>query len=466
MTNKMGRRWIGVAWLFTQTNGARIRAHVESAADATTFCRDTDNGLSNSFGDGCAKYGSDFGDTQCGFFDTDQFKSAELCCACGGGTGVCQDLDNGITNTFGDGCSKYGSDFGDTTCGFFDTDTFKSTEMCCVCGGGLFGPSTCGALQCDDGFIRIQHENYGCGGNMCNDEQCCGREAFCEEHTCGVGQLWKGRDGGCRAASCEDWQCCEPEATCGTLQCGYGFIRIQDENYGCGANVCNTEQCCGGANRIQARITDATNLVPVAHAEVAIRQGWLEIWRTTDDNGVFDAEGVPTGEVRVSVTKDGYISAEKTITVAGDIFGAFADISLSPVLPHDGWRVVLTWGQSPADLDSHTYFGDSCHASYSQRHASCSGVTANLDVDDTNGYGPETTTLTHVNSKIVFKVHNYSGSPGWGGSDAVVKLYNGEREVGTFTVNSDGIQSGMWWSVFHIDGSTGEAAVCSTSDCN
>jgi len=249
------------------------------------------------------------------------------------------------------------------------------------------------------------------------------------------------------------------------MECGSGFIRIHDVNYGCGANLCSIGQCCGGANRIQARITDATNLAAIAHAEVVITQGNLEIRRTTDSNGAFDAEGVPTGEIRMLVNKDGYISAEKTITVTGSISGAVADLFLSPVLPLDGWRAVLTWGASPADLDSHTYLPQG-HVSYQNRHASCPGVSANLDVDKTHGYGPETTSLTHVISgKILFKVNNYSRTPGWGGSDAMVKLYNGDREVGTYHVNSHGIQSGFWWSVFYIDGSTGQVFECSTAAC-
>lgn len=308
---------------------------------------------------------------------------------------ICVDSDHGRTNTFGNGCSKYGSGFSDTSCGYFDDGDFKSDEMCCSCGGGSRGP-----------------------------------EAFCEDHTCGV-----------------------------------GFMQIHAGNYGCGATSCSAEQCCVGANRIQARITDATNMLAISNAEVVIRQGELLIRRTTNNNGEFDAEGVPQGVITLSVSKEGFIGAEKTITVVGSISGAVADISMSPVLPRDGWRAVLTWGRTPVDLDSHTYF-DACHVSYSNRHATCSGVSANLDVDQTHGYGPETTTLAHVNSrKIVFKVHNYSGSPGWSGSDAVVRLYNGEREVGTYHVNSHGIQNGVNWSVFQIDGSTGHVTVCSTAAC-
>ncbi len=37
--------------------------------------------------------------------------------------------------------------------------------------------------------------------------------------------------------------------------------------------------------------------------------------------------------------------------------GQGADVSLSKVLPDGTWRVRLSWGKHPSDLDSHLYFG-------------------------------------------------------------------------------------------------------------
>ena len=45
----------------------------------------------------------------------------------------CADTEGSATDTAGDGCDIYGS--GDCD-GYWDDDDFKSSEMCCDCGGG------------------------------------------------------------------------------------------------------------------------------------------------------------------------------------------------------------------------------------------------------------------------------------------------------------------------------------------
>ena len=49
-------------------------------------CSHTDNGIVDSSGDTCKWY-DDYKEA-CGFYDTKEFRAAELCCACGGGAAV------------------------------------------------------------------------------------------------------------------------------------------------------------------------------------------------------------------------------------------------------------------------------------------------------------------------------------------------------------------------------------------
>ena len=66
-----------------------------------------------------------------------------MCCACGGGSGrgsgsgTCRDTANGKKDQFGEGCDYYKTF--KSLCGFFDDDDFKSKQMCCACGGGNKG---------------------------------------------------------------------------------------------------------------------------------------------------------------------------------------------------------------------------------------------------------------------------------------------------------------------------------------
>ena len=118
----------------------------------------------------------------------------------------------------------------------------------------------------------------------------------------------------------------------------------------------------------------------------------------------------------------------------------------------DGLRVVLNWGSSPEDLDSHIVYPGN-HIYFDQK----TGQAANLDVDDTNSYGPETIT---VNEKIhgeryVYAVHNYSDqeqarSVGLSNSQIKVMVYVGETLIKTYTAKPN--VDATLWVLFAIDG--------------
>ena len=92
-------------------------------------------------GDGCDWYWEN--SNQCGYFDTETFNAASMCCACMtipewppvAPPTVCDNNPNGFTDSVGDGCDWYDNNSG--SCGYYDTADFKANEMCCSCGGGL-----------------------------------------------------------------------------------------------------------------------------------------------------------------------------------------------------------------------------------------------------------------------------------------------------------------------------------------
>ena len=51
--------------------------------------------------------------------------------------GECQDNDNGAVDSYGDPCNTYQGNL--DWCGQYDTNDFNSGEMCCACGGGTGG---------------------------------------------------------------------------------------------------------------------------------------------------------------------------------------------------------------------------------------------------------------------------------------------------------------------------------------
>lgn len=100
------------------------------------------------------------------------------------------------------------------------------------------------------------------------------------------------------------------------------------------------------------------------------------------------------------VKKEGYSNLVVKCLCAGMTY------AISPVMTSlDGMRVVLSWGEKPFDLDSHLIFPGG-HIYFDSKE----GTDANLDVDDTDSYGPETVTISkkHFGESYIYAVQDYS----------------------------------------------------------
>lgn len=175
---------------------------------------------------------------------------------------------------------------------------------------------------------------------------------------------------------------------------------------------------------------------------------------TTDANGRYRLSGLPAGAVELTATAPGFVEDRHTLTVPanGTVTQAFA---LTQALAAGQMRVVLTWGNNPRDLDSHLWVptpGQPTEIFYQQRGTLTSAPFANLDVDDTNGQGPETVTIGQLlPGRYTYAVHHYAGDGSIATSGARVVVYQGATAVQTFTPPAG---SGRWWTVFTIDGAT------------
>ena len=155
-------------------------------------CSDTNNGATDSWGDGCSYYSSGIGCS--GYFNDSDFTAETMCCGCGGGEtiddisgtsidigsnsqasvtysnieggysgtgnidldpqflpddgvsecfelvetaiGDCLDTNNGATDSWWSGCDYYADYPSSCNTGTFDDDDFTASTMCCACGGG------------------------------------------------------------------------------------------------------------------------------------------------------------------------------------------------------------------------------------------------------------------------------------------------------------------------------------------
>nr|WP_233953312.1 tetratricopeptide repeat protein [Pectobacterium versatile] len=126
--------------------------------------------------------------------------------------------------------------------------------------------------------------------------------------------------------------------------------------------------------------------------------------------------------------------------------------AISPVMKSlDGMRIVLTWGEKPDDLDSHLIYPGN-HIYFSHKN----GRDANLDVDDTDSFGPETITIDkkRLGESYIYAVHDYSNSEkanslALSASSAKVFVYVGSSQVRSYSVPLN--KTGNIWTVFRLN---------------
>ena len=142
-----------------------------------------------------------------------------------------------------------------------------------------------------------------------------------------------------------------------------------------------------------------------------LRKGWDNVIGETVKEGV-SADGtytltVPAGNYTLNASNEDFVSAHINVVVQANACSE-RDVTMSPTNISAGdeglLQIVLTWGETPRDLDSHLLGpadengDDYFHVYYRDKNAYSEDgdVIANLDLDDTSSYGPETTTIYNL----------------------------------------------------------------------
>ena len=188
-------------------------------------------------------------------------------------------------------------------------------------------------------------------------------------------------------------------------------------------------QVSGPTGTLQGTVTNAQNGNPIAGATVSV----AGVTTTTNASGQYTMT-VPAGARVITTSATGFTTRTDSVTITAGAATTY-NPSLVPTSVGTGVSVVLTWGAQPSDLDSHLVgpngSGGRFHCYYANR-TPVPFVT--LDVDDTSAFGPETITVAQVSGAFVagtynYYVHNYSGSPAFNTSNAVVTVFAGGAQV-------------------------------------
>lgn len=221
-----------------------------------------------------------------------------------------------------------------------------------------------------------------------------------------------------------------------------------------GATQTTTAIYPGGT--VTGTVRGATDGQPIAAAAVALDDGSTA---TTGPDGTFTVGDLEPGVYQVSAQAEGFqASAPLDVAVAAAQVTP-VDVLLSPQLQPGALRIVLTWDDNPSDLDSHLWLpaAQPYHIFYSNVGSLAACPFAELDIDDTNGFGPETVTIGQaVPGSYRYAVRNFSGGETLSQSSAIVQVFDAAGLTASFEVPQNGTAAETWWHVFDIDVASGQ----------
>ena len=224
-----------------------------------------------------------------------------------------------------------------------------------------------------------------------------------------------------------------------------------------------------GVNTVAGVAKNATTGLGIEGVTVNVRANWnnqsgdVIATTTTDADGNYSFS-LERGYYTLEFARDGFVSTFVNVASSnaiGACEGVLSPTSTSEVTSTE-FRIVLTWGETPRDLDSHLVGLDDANsvfhiAYYNKVERDTDGnVIASLDVDDVSSYGPETVTIVNARTDATYyySVKDFTNrgdaaSTQMSASNANVKVYQGSVLVKEYNVPLN--QAGYIWNVFKIE---------------
>ena len=200
---------------------------------------------------------------------------------------------------------------------------------------------------------------------------------------------------------------------------------------------------------ILGKVTDARTGSALQSVEIEYTVNGGSRYGYTGSDGKYNMEVNP-GNADVVFRKFPYFQSGYSVNVRR---GSKTTINaqLSDVLPSGWYLCELTW-EDDKDLDSHltsSYF----HIYFDMKAVgrNSSALIAWLDVDDTDGYGPEIIRFQAENNETYhYYIHNYSGYGTFNEAKATVKVQKGGVS-GTYRKFVAPTGDGLYWHVFDVE---------------
>lgn len=216
-----------------------------------------------------------------------------------------------------------------------------------------------------------------------------------------------------------------------------------------------------GPGIFETLVVNALNGQSIPNASIACYTGTTmtgeaAFTATSDANGNVRVTGTPYGALQCSVTAPGLPTQTFGITIAATGTTTVPPVTVVPLPGVGEYRVVLTWGQTPFDLDSHVTGPDGSGGRFHVYYANASFGNTTLDLDDTSGSGPETITVSAASAaqgEYLYSVHNFSdqsttGSQGIASSPTTVRVFGPQGLLRTYVAPA--ATPGNTWRVFGL----------------
>ncbi len=216
-----------------------------------------------------------------------------------------------------------------------------------------------------------------------------------------------------------------------------------------------------GVGNLRGGVSEAITGLPLVGASVSAI-GPVSRETVSDESGVYSFEDLPYGNYEVTASLSGYAASIRTVSHIAPV--TISTFALSQELAAGRYRIVLTWGNQPPDLDAHiwTTIDEVIYEIYFNNEGDSTSLPfIMLDHDDVDSLGPETITIYEISNSCLFAVHNYS-LDNWDPNDpepnpmpatltasnARVEIYSNNGRIDSYSVPTAG--EGLWWYVFDI----------------
>jgi hypothetical protein len=227
-----------------------------------------------------------------------------------------------------------------------------------------------------------------------------------------------------------------------------------------------------GNSALMGHVLNAMTGIGIAGADISVGN----VTDTTDEVGDYFLGNLASGDATVNITADGYIDYETVIAIAA-AETLEQDFALVPESTVEEYRFILSWGQYPEDLDSHLWVPINVEVNYHVYYANDGYLDqepfAQLDVDDTDSYGPETITvrrhettpqlaMEYYEGEYIYAVKHYSGSLSIPESGAQVRIYHGNTLERTINAPAGVAYDDWYWYVGRLNCRTGAWTLVNT----